>query len=344
MARTGWVVACASAVGILGAFVFLKVRSPPPVVAAEVAAAPVSVDAGTCAELEAPIPKLLPAAEMVPVLVLGVGDAKAQIDGSPFESLPGAPKALVPGPHQLTVDLDGVRLTLKFEVKPFHAALFHVEDSPGAGVPTVVYLGADCTNCAQLPKPPLTPGAFTRRTDEEDGLALTAQALMTSDLKTALEELKTVPVAQRESTLFLRVWAHLQQATHQGPAALATLRQIPAPKSNGLAPLVAAWVKLDAQERAREADVPLQRWNLTTERYSRFVDRFYAEAPGPLNAANARFNELTLAFTAAAKAKDLLKMQETLDAADAVVAKLVSSLRTLRPSDCEYQRRLVAAF
>lgn len=342
----GWALALAVSLGVLGAVAILTLRGSkaPPVAPAAPMAAQGGGDAGVCPEVEAPIPRVLPSAEMVPVLVAGVGEVKPKIDGAFFESRPDAQKFLAPGPHLFSVDLDGVRLTLKFEVKPFHAALFHVEDSPGAGVPTVVYLGAPCTNCTVFPNPPLTPGGPVKRTDGEFPLALTAQALMTSDLETALAELKTAPQAERESTLFLRLWAHLQQATGQGPAALATLRMIPAPKSNGLAPLVSAWAKLDERERARETEVPLQRWNLTTERYSRFVDRFYGEAPGPLNTANARFNELTLAFTSASKAKDLARMQETLVAADAVVEKLVAALRSLRPGDCEFQRRVVAAF
>ncbi|MBL8949894.1 MAG: hypothetical protein JNK82_03895 [Myxococcaceae bacterium] len=106
----------------------------------------------------------------------------------------------------------------------------------------------------------------------------------------------------------------------------------------------AAQEKLELQEHQRARSVLTQRWNTLTERYSRVLQVVGREAPGPVAAANQRFEELSLGFRRAATNDDPVAQDLSIRTAEATLKVFVRASRLARPDDCAFQRRLTAAF
>ncbi|MBS1149125.1 MAG: hypothetical protein H6Q89_823 [Myxococcaceae bacterium] len=329
-----WILAFLAAVILLGAAGGLwwsQRPRPPPTWTAPVPRV-------RCPDADAPVPLLVAAAQTTPLILWAAGKVRLFVDGQPASSPPENPRRFAPGEHRLRAEAGASTLALTFRIEPFHPALFHLEETPGAGL-TAVYLGAGCTSC-----PPPGPVAldFTRTSATDEALlGEAAAALLGGDWRAAAARLRAVQPKSRQAAAFGRLAANVYQSAGQPEVARAQLEQLAHPE---LAALLEAWGSLCALELARDVAPALARWNLLTERFSALLEKFALEAPGPVQLATSRLAELSSGYLDAAQRKDPLGQEETVRAGEEALAQFVRALRRSRPDDCEFQARISASF
>jgi hypothetical protein len=328
-----WVLAFLSAVVLLGSaggFLWTQRLKGPPSWTAP-------VPRERCADADAPAPELVVPPETTPLLLGVAGKVRLFVDDQPTSSPAEDPKRFAPGDHLLRAEADGSTLALKFRLEPFQPAMFHFEQTPGAGL-TVVYLGAACLSC---PPPAKVALDFTRTSAADEALLEdAATALRTGDWRAAGARLRAVHPKSRQGVAFRRLAANVYQSSAQPELARAELAKITA---NGLGAVLAAWEPLSAAELARGASPGLQRWNLITQKFATLLEKFAQEAPGPVQLATSRLSELSAGYIDACQKHDPLAQEETVKAGEEALSQFVRTLRRSRPEDCEFQSRISAS-
>ena len=334
-----WVLSFLAALVLLGsAGGFLKMRLAPRAVPAPLPPLPRQ----RCPNLDAEVPLLPAEPEQTLLLVTGVGKVRAFVDGKPALGAPDEPKRFVSGEHLLRAEAEGAEpLELHLRLEPFLPAFVHLQVDPQAGI-TFATLGAGCVSCA----PPEARASldFTRVSDADPVLlAEAAKALRASDWRGAAGRLRGVSPKSRAHALFLRLAADVYQFTAQPQLAQASLARVPANEGHELDAVFAAWSALTFTELTRTRGLPVRRWNLLTEKFSKLLEKFALDAPGPVQVATGRLAELTEGFLKANASHDTAGEDETVHAAEDALKQFVRALRRSRPEDCEFQKRITAS-
>ncbi len=287
-----------------------------------------------CADADQPPPVLGLPAETTPVLLWGAGKVHLFFDGQPAANPPENPQRLAPGEHVLRAEAESGALQLTFRIAAFHPAMFHLEQTAGAGL-TLVYLGAACISCLPPGKVALD---YTRTGAADEALLEDAAAsLRTGDWRAAASRLRGVQPKSRQGAAFHRLAANVFQSAAQPDLARAELEKV---TGNDLGAVLRAWAQLSTRELAREGSPQLQRWNLVTQKFATLLEKFAPEAPGPVQLATSRLSELSAGFIEATQKKNSLAQDETVKAGEEALGQFIRTLRRSRPDDCEFQSRI----
>jgi hypothetical protein len=170
-------------------------------------------------------------------------------------------------------------------------------------------------------------------------LETAAKSLATGAWRPAVEDLKAVPPSARDEH-FARLVVAVEAQSAQSSKVREWLDAKKGADAKAWRERKAALEKAAVDDRAEEARVAMTRWNRLTDRFSKLADAFGNDAPGPVQSASSRFNQLSQGYVAAAKAEDVLEQEATTQAATEVLATLVRELRRLKPSDCAWQARV----
>lgn len=275
-----------------------------------------------------------------PVLLWAVAPVRLYLDDKAAFSPPEQPLRLT-GEHVLRAEARGEEtLTTRFRVEDGTPVLFHAQLDEGLGI-TLVRIGGSCASCefkdvdVTLEVQPSSEPTFSL-------LQAAASHLRADRWRLALPRLQRVPQKDRTKIPFLRLASNIHQATADPDGALKHARAIPASRSNDLAMLLDAWERLRRAEDRNTPEGLLSRWNLLTERFGAAASKFADDVPGPLSSATRRLEQLSNAFEQQLEKKDARAQRATVEAAEDTVLQLVRELRATRPSDCAFQKDVVA--
>lgn len=116
------------------------------------------------------------------------------------------------------------------------------------------------------------------------------------------------------------------------------------PTSTREGDLLAAHRKTQEQVQSRAKLAFTEQWNQLTERYSRTLAIVGNDAQSAVAAANLRFEELSQGFNLALESRDVKEQAATVRAGVETLEAFVRSARLAKPRDCDFQKRLTAAF
>ncbi len=296
-----------------------------------------AVDAGpACPDAELLPAPALPGAEVATLLLAGDPSVRFQVDGEWTFSTPAEPKRFKAGVRAVRAEAKGLVPTeLPLRLDPFKPGLVFGLVESGAVV--LVPLAVACERCGMAEVG--LDVSFDPAAKVETPLEAAAKALATGGWRPAAEALKAVPPSRRDEH-FARLVVAAQAQAAQESKVRDWLDGKRGAEAKAWKEKKAALEKAVKDDHAEEARVALARWNLLTDRFSKLADGFGTEAPGPVQMASARFNELSQGYVAAAKAEDVLEQEATTQAATEVLATLVRELRRLKPRDCAWQARV----
>lgn len=332
-----WLVACGIAAVVLIAIVFalLQVSRRRPATTLVMAPTP-----QRCALPEEVPIRALSEAEAPPVLLWASGQVRIYVDEVATFSPPEDPKRLAPGEHRLRVEAEGHEpLRTSFRIDPYTPALIHAQLDDALGI-TLARLGTVCTSCP-APSLEVELDVPTHAAPTDLMLVHAARALRSDDWKSAAGFLASVAVSRRSEPLFRRLAAAVYVGAAQPSDARRELAAV-AQRSSELKMLLERLEQLEGEERRREREVLLARWNRTTERFGHLMERFQGEVPGEISNASLRLAALSRSFEQALRDDDLGRQEAALRAGEEVLSLFVHQLRSRRPADCTFQAAVLA--
>ncbi|MDP1823542.1 MAG: hypothetical protein Q8L48_09875 [Archangium sp.] len=283
----------------------------------------------TCPEASLRPPPPLPEATAAPLQLVVDPAVRLLIDGAE----PGP--SLLEGVHSIEASAAGQKSArVLLQVDAFTPVL--LEARAGSGAVTVLMVGGRCANCA---------GAVANldlryRPDSLGSLSGVAKALSEGDWLEGAHLMRGIAPSDRDSAEPARLLAVLYAFAGRPSLVREQLEKLEDP------PLRAALTRRDALEElkpVRQLQTATPRWNATTERFQRLTDRFVSEAPKQLTMLTVTFDELSRTFGTAQEAKDAIGCEAALEAANAALGDLVMTLRSMRPEDCAWQKRVSEA-
>jgi hypothetical protein len=292
---------------------------------------PATVSAAPCPDLSLrPSPAMLELSA-APLLIEVEPGVHLLLD----DAAPGS--SLLEGAHTLLATAPGAKpANLKLQVDAFTPVLLEARVSSGSV--TVLMVGARCATCANTGADPDLRYSPSLLGD----LRAVSTALADGDWPQAAHAMRAIAPSDREAPEAARLLAVLYALAGRPSVVRETLAQLP--ETGALRKALTRRDALEELKQVRQLETATARWNATTERFQRLTDRFVAEAPTLLVELTRRFGTFSKNFADAREKQDAIACESALEAANVAMGDLIMALRAQRPTDCDWQKRLTAAF